>query len=232
MNAGYQRRVHGKPSGDDVITFNVSAAASGGAVAVSSLAAACARRPEKPLSMRPRRGIAADGCCGRTAEPNPTNTQNREAFSHADCLPTSSRFWKSIRLNSCMLIANNAGSGRSRSRGRRPRSTGAGADVMKRIEADGGIWAWCAELFASRRRVTLLHRSAWIGLLGGGAATLLTAGIFGEIPLGAANAVVSDLGRARARARLWRALALAVRAAPLAALALTLLAPARAHDAQ
>jgi len=53
-----------------------------------------------------------------------------------------------------------------------------------------GIWAWRAELFVSQQRVTLLGRSAWIGLVGGGAATLLTAG---DVALGAAYAVVSDL---------------------------------------
>jgi uncharacterized protein len=39
----------------------------------------------------------------------------------------------------------------------------------------------------------VLRWDAWLGLLGGGLATLLSAGIFGEISLGAADPIVFDL---------------------------------------
>ena len=56
-----------------------------------------------------------------------------------------------------------------------------------------GIWAWRAQVFAPHGRLPMLRWTAWLGLLGGGLATLLSAGIFGEISLGAADAIISDL---------------------------------------
>ena len=87
-----------------------------------------------------------------------------------------------------------------------------------------GIWAWRAQVFASPARVTLLRRSAWIGVLAGGAATLLSAGVFGDIPLGAAGRVVYGTAPI-ALALGYGALLLWLYERPLARRWLSLLAP-------
>ncbi|HET7542249.1 MAG TPA: DUF418 domain-containing protein [Polyangiaceae bacterium] len=56
-----------------------------------------------------------------------------------------------------------------------------------------GIWAWRAQVFAPRGQLPVLRWTAWLGVLGGGLATLLGAGIFGEISLGAAGIIISNL---------------------------------------